>query len=75
MEGITVYVDHTEGRGIHREVTYELAHIKTEELLKINHPVYTVFIGLQHKDKARRKCYYRWVKVLYMMKKNLKILG
>jgi electron transfer flavoprotein alpha subunit len=49
-KGITVYVDHHEGE-IH-PVTYELIGKAREMALKIDHPVYCVFVGSDIKDKC-----------------------
>lgn len=69
-KGITVYVDHTEGR-IH-PVTYELIGKAKELAAKINHPVYAVFIGYNIKDKAEEILYYGVDKVFVYDEKEFK---
>lgn len=54
--GICVYVDHVEGN-IH-PVTYELIGKAKELALKINHPVYSIFIGHDIKEKAEEILHY-----------------
>ncbi|WP_446899598.1 FAD-binding protein [Clostridium sp. LBM24168] len=55
-KGIAVYVDHVEGN-IH-PVTYELIGKAKELAVKINQPVYAVFIGYDIKDKAEELLHY-----------------
>lgn len=54
--GITVYVDHVEGK-IH-PVTLELIGKAKELAQKTNHPVYALFIGHNIKDKAEELLHY-----------------
>lgn len=49
--GVTVYVEHSEGE-IH-PVTYELIGKAKELAIKINHPVYCVFVGNNIKNKCK----------------------
>lgn len=69
-KGITVYVDHTEGR-IH-PVTYELIGKAKELASKIHHPVYAVFVGDNIKDKAEEILHYGVDKVFVYDEKEFK---
>ena len=55
-KGITVYVDHVEGR-IH-PVTYELIGKARELAAKIKHPVYALFMGSGIADQAKEVLHY-----------------
>lgn len=55
-KGVAVYVDHIDGE-IH-PVTMELLGKAKELALKVNHPVYAVFIGNNIKDKAKELLHY-----------------
>lgn len=54
--GITVYVDHQEGK-IH-PVTFELLGKAQELAKKINHPVYALFIGAGIEQEAKKLLHY-----------------
>lgn len=69
-KGITVYVDHVEGK-IH-PVTLELIGKAKELAAKINHPVYALFIGYNIKDKAEELLHYGVDKVFVYDYKELK---
>lgn len=69
-QGVLVYVEHLEG-DIH-PVTYELIGKAKELAVKINHPVYCLFIGSKIKAKAEQLLYYGVDKVFVYDDEELK---